>query len=314
MKRTVLMEYQVSVIIVNYNTTEVLEDCIKSVKEKTTGLNYEIIVVDNNSEKGSLAALQEKYTDVRFHFSEENLGFGRANNLGVTKAKGKYLFLLNPDTLLINNAISILFNFIENNPEVGICGGNLYEKDLSPALSYYEMGSHSRYTKEWLTILDRSRPKGYHDDNRIKDVRAIIGADLFIRKGLFDTLGGFDPDFFMYFEELHLCDKARELGYRIVSVPEAQIIHIGGAAAENKNEELHKWSYQEHWYSKFIYFHKTEGSFKTALIYYGHILKLGIATLVYSIKKSPEKLNYWKTKSEVMRKTYKRYQIYRQSI
>lgn len=304
------MEIAVSIIIVNYNTTELLDDSIGSVQSKTESVDYEIIVVDNNSEKGSLDHLVEKYPTVRFIFSEENLGFGRANNLGASKAKGKYLFLLNPDTFLINNAISVLFNFIENNPDVGICGGNLYEEDLTPALSYYEMSPYSRYTREWFTLLGLSRPKGYHDDNRIKDVRAIIGADLLIRKEAFDTFGGFDPDFFMYFEELHLCDRVRESGYKIVAIPEAQIIHIGGAAAENKDEELHKWSYQEHWYSRFIYFHKTEGLFKTSLIYYGHILKLRIATLVYSIKKSPEKLDYWKKKSEVLTKVYSRYRQY----
>lgn len=301
------MEIAVSIIIVNYNTAELLENCIDSVQSKTEGVNYEIIVVDNKSEEGSLDHLTEKYPTVHFVFSEENLGFGRANNLGVTKARGKYLFLLNPDTLLINNAISILFNFIENNPDVGVCGGNLYDEDLTPALSYYEMSPLSRYTREWLILFGLSRSKGFHEDNRIKDVRAIIGADLLIRKDIFDTLGGFDPDFFMYFEELYLCDKARESRHRIVSVPEAQIIHIGGAAAENKDEELHKWSYQEHWYSRFIYFHKTEGRFKTMLIYYGHMLKLKIATLVYSIKKSPDKLDYWGKKLEVLTNVYARY-------
>lgn len=304
------MEIEVSIIIVNYNTAELLDDCIGSVQSKTESVNYEIIVVDNNSEKGSLDHLVEKYPAVNFIFSEENLGFGCANNLGVINAKGKYLFLLNPDTLLVNNAILILLNFIENNPQVSICGGNLYEKDLTPALSYYEMSPLSRYTREWLIIFGLSRPKDCHGDNRVRDVRAIIGADLLIRKEIFDTLGGFDPDFFMYFEELHLCDRARKSGHRIVAVPQAQIIHIGGGAAENKNEELHKWSYQEHWYSKFIYFHKTEGRFKTTLIYCGHILKLKIATLVYSIKKSQEKLDYWKKKSEVLTTVYSRYRQY----
>ncbi|GAB6009725.1 glycosyltransferase family 2 protein [Dysgonomonas reticulitermitis] len=301
------MGIEVSVIIVNYNTSELLDNCIDSVQLKTEDVDYEIIVVDNNSEKGSLDHLIKKYPTVNFIFSEENLGFGRANNLGVSYANGKYLFFLNPDTLLINNAILILLNYIENDSQVGICGGNLYEEDLTPALSYYEMSPYSRYTQEWLTLLGLSRPKNYHDDNRIKAVRAIIGADLLIRKEVFDTLGGFDPDFFMYFEELYLCNRVRESGYKIVAIPEAQIIHIGGAAAENKDEELHKWSYQEHWYSRFIYFHKTEGRSKTTLIYYGHILKLKIATLVYSIKKSPEKIDYWKKKSEVLKKTYSRY-------
>ena len=146
------MEIAVSIIIVNYNTAELLNDCIDSVQSKTVNVDYEIIVVDNNSEKGSLDHLIEKYPTVNFIFSEENLGFGRANNLGATKARGKYLFLLNPDTLLVNNAIAILYDFMEVNPESGVCGGNLYKADNSPAISYHTM---SFYTREWRILFNK---------------------------------------------------------------------------------------------------------------------------------------------------------------
>lgn len=303
------MGLSVSVIIVNYNTAELLDNCIASVISNTSDVSYEIIVVDNNSEAGSIAYITEKYPAVNFILSDENLGFGRANNLGVTQAKGKYILFLNPDTLLINNAISILCQFMEVNPQAGACGGSLYEEDMSPTLSYLS-NSPSRYIREWLIVVNRSRPDVYYQDNNIMDVSAIIGADLFMRKDLFNELGGFDPDFFMYFEEMHLCHRIIQSGYRVVFVPEAKIIHIGGAAAENKNEELNKWSYQEHWYSKFIYFHKIEGKFKTALIYRAHMLRLKTATMFYKLKSNSAKLDYWKKKSEVLEKTYSRYRQY----
>lgn len=305
------MEYQVSIIIVNYNTAEMLGDCIKSVKEKTIGLSYEIIVVDNNSEKGSLSALEEKYTDVRFHFSGENLGFGRANNLGASLAKGKYLFLLNPDTLLINNAALILYNFMENNLRVGICGGNMYKGDMTPASSYYDIDF---LTLEYKIIFNRKRFPGFNRTGQPKEVNVIVGADLFIPKSLFNDFKGFDPDFFLYFEEVELCDRVRKAGYKVISVPDAEVIHLQGGSAENKNDELNKWSYQEHWYSKFVYFFKTKGKFKTALMYQISLLKLKSAILGYTLKKDTEKLHYWKKKAEVMKKTYNRYQVYRQSI
>lgn len=301
------MEYQVSIIIVNYNTAKMLDDCIKSVKEKTTDLTYEIIIVDNNSDKGSVSDLEKKHADVRFIFSSENLGFGRANNLGASKAKGKYLFLLNPDTLLINNAALVLYNFMENNPQTGICGGNMYKGDMTPASSYYDIDF---LTLEYKIIFNRKRHTGFNHTRAPKAVNVIVGADLFIPTSLFNKFNGFDPDFFLYFEEVELCYRIQKAGYKIISVPEAEVIHLQGGSAENKNDELNKWSYQEHWYSKFVYFSKTKGEFKTALMYQISLLKLRLAILGFTIKKNPEKLNYWKKKEDVMRKTYSRYQTY----
>ncbi|MFV0418401.1 MAG: glycosyltransferase family 2 protein [Dysgonomonas sp.] len=301
------MEYQVSIIIVNYNTAKMLDDCIASVKEKTTDLDYEIIVVDNDSEKDSLSFLQNKYTDVRFLFSEENLGFGRANNLGANIAKGKYLFLLNPDTLLLNNAALALYNFMEYNPEVGICGGNMYKGDMSPASSYYDIDF---LTLEYKIIFNKKRQTGFNHTEIPKEVNVIVGADLFISKSLFDEFGGFDPDFFLYFEEVELCYRIQKAGYKIMSVPDAEIVHLQGGSAENKNDELNKWSYQEHWYSKLIFFSKTKGRFKTALMYQISLLKLKLAILGFTVKKNTDKLEYWKKKADVMKKTYGRYQDY----
>lgn len=284
-----------------------LDDCIKSVKEKTEDLKYEIIVVDNNSDKGSLSELEKKYTDIRFIFSSENLGFGRANNLGASEAKGKYLLLLNPDTLLINNAALVLHDFMENNPQTGICGGNMYKRDMTPASSYYDIDF---LALEYKIIFNRKRHTGFNRTGVPKDVNVIVGADLFIPTSLFNKFKGFDPDFFLYFEEVELCYRIKKAGYKITSVPEAEIIHLQGGSAENKNDELNKWSYQEHWYSKFVYFSKTKGRLKTALMYQISLLKLRLAILGITIKKNPEKLNYWEKKADVMRKTYARYQTY----
>lgn len=301
------MAVEVSVIIVNYNTSELLDNCIDSVQLKTEDVNYEIIVVDNNSEKGSLDHLIKKYPTVNFIFSEENLGFGRANNLGATKAKGKYLLLLNPDTLLVNNAIAVLTDFMEVNPESGACGGNLYKADNSPAISYHTMDF---YAREWRIFFNKKWPLGFNDTDNPKCVNVIMGADLFIRKELFDRLKGFDPDFFLYFEEVYLCDQVRRLGYKVTSVPQAKIIHYEGAAAENKNEELNKWSYQEHWYSKFVYFSKTEGQLKTSFLYRANMLKMSMALFVYTITGNKNKLDYWSRKAHVLKQTYSRYHQY----
>lgn len=301
------MDTLVSIIIVNYNTSLLLENCIDSVKKLTVGLKYEVIVVDNDSELGSIDHLVLKYPDVHFIFSNENLGFGQANNLGAKSARGKYLLFLNPDTLLVNNAVKILSDFMLANPLVGACGGNLFKGDQSPAVSFHTMDF---YRREWRILFNKKWNQGFNHTDQATEVNVIMGADLFIPKIIFDQVGGFDPDFFMYFEEVYLCDTIREAGFKIMSVPQAKIIHLEGAAAENKSEDLKKWSYQEHWYSKFVYFEKTKGRLKTSTLYFANIFKLQLASSVYSLKRNKVKLDYWQTKSKVLKQTYARYKSY----
>lgn len=297
----------VSIIIVNYNTEKFLADCIASIKEHTQSVDYEIIVVDNNSVKNSLSALIEKYPTVIFHLSEENHGFGRANNIGASIAKGEYLFFLNPDTLLLNNAISILYNYQKVHPQVGICGGNMYRGDMSPASSVYETDF---LVYEYKIIFNIKRYPGFNYTSNPKEVKVIVGADLFIRKSLFLEFGGFDRDFFMYFEEVELCYRLRKANYKIVSVPASEIIHLQGGSAENKSDELKKWSYKEHWYSKFVFFSKTKGRLQTQILYFVYILKLRMAMLFFSITSNKEKLVYWDLKRTVINNAFVRYWKY----
>ena len=136
----------VSIIIVNYNTEKLVIDCINSIINKTTNINYEIIVVDNNSDNGSFNKIIDTFPissyintnclDIKFIRNEQNIGFGLANNEGFKQAKGEYLFCLNPDTIIVNNAIKILYDFMENNTECGACGGNLYDLNMKYVHSF----------------------------------------------------------------------------------------------------------------------------------------------------------------------------------
>ena len=297
----------VSIVIVNYNTEKLLSDCLKSIYEYTRNVSFEIIVVDNNSEEGSLDTLISSYPQVYFQLLGNNLGFGAANNIGVSVAKGNYVFFLNPDTILVSDAVSILYKYLMQHTGTGVCGGNLYKKDMSPAESFQGKSFRSRYNWEILMLFNKKWETGfnYSDDNC--EVRAIMGADFFMRKDLFLEVKGFDTDFFMYFEEVELCDRVKNAGYKIVSVPAAKIIHLEGGSAENKNDELKKWSYREHWYSKFIYFSKVEGLFKTSVIYRAHMFKISLASLLYSLKGKRDKQEYWNAKKQVITGAYNRY-------
>lgn len=230
----------VSVIIVNYNTRQMTADCIESVKAKTEGINYEIILVDNASTDGSKEFF-ETIENITYIYSEENLGFGRANNLGAEVAKGNYLFLLNSDTLLINNAIKILFDYISTHTEAGIVGGNLYTLEKQPTISF-ERSFHGIYYS--FNLLLKNLPNKlrfgrnciFNYTKRPLDVAYISGADLMIEKQLFNSLEGFSPEFFMYYEETDLCKRViKEAQKYILSVPDAEIIHLeGGSLKKNK--------------------------------------------------------------------------------
>ena len=126
----------VSFIIVSYNTKELLLDCLNSLLQKTTAISYEVIVVDNDSQDGSIEMLADFGEDIRIVSLSENVGFGRANNEGIKVARGRNIFLLNPDTLLINNAVKVLSDFLDEHVQVAVCGGNLYMRSMSPTHSY----------------------------------------------------------------------------------------------------------------------------------------------------------------------------------
>ena len=229
----------VSVIIVNYNTLELTKNTIESVFEKTKELKYEIILVDNASTDGSVDFFENNYKNkIIFIKNTENLGFGKANNRGIEIAKGKYVFLLNSDTLLINNAIKILFDFMEKTKECGICGGNLYTKELQPTHSFLrKFPSLLLEIQEYIKKKEKIR-NDFNYTNFEQEVAYITGADMFIRKEILEKSGYFDKDFFMYFEETELSYRIKRLGYKIVSVPQAKIIHLEGKSTIFKERKF----------------------------------------------------------------------------
>lgn len=223
----------VSIIIVNYKTSKLINDCIRSIFEKTQGITYEIIIVDNATEE--LADVIDSAEDARLRLIQlpENVGFGRANNAGAQIASGRNLFFLNPDTLLLNNAIKILSDYLDTHPECGACGGNLYDVNLHPALSYRCLLPGIKW--ELNELLNRIPEKIQYGKNRTYNhksypikVAYITGADLMIPKYVYDQITGFAPDFFMYYEETDLCSRIQNLKLCLYSVPNAHIQHLEG--------------------------------------------------------------------------------------
>lgn len=244
----------VSVVIVNYNTKELTRNCINSVLSKSSQIDLEIIIVDNASTDGSKDIFANDSRIVFVPLSD-NLGFGRANNEGFKRATGKYVLCLNPDTLLLNNAIGILCDFMNRHPEVGVCGGNLYDADMNPTHSFrmalpsflWEVDYHLGY---FCSKLFWGKSLEFNFSGKPKSVGYVTGADMMIRKDVLDKTGGFSKHFFMYYEECELTYRIKNLGYKVFSVPEAKIQHLEGKSFPT-SELTTKMKYQI--YSRWMY-------------------------------------------------------------
>jgi len=223
----------ISVIIVNYNTRKVTVNCIDSIFAQTSGIIFEVILVDNASTDGSKEWF-EKDNRITYVYSEKNLGFGRANNLGFTYCKGKYIFCLNSDTLLLNNALLLFFNKMESLPaEVGCMGTLLLDCHHQVMHSYGQFPTLLNNIKWRLGKPCEWRDPGWMQktDTCFFEVDYVTGADLFVRRNVIESCGFFDPDFFLYFEETEMQWRFHNKGYRVCIYTDPHIVHLEGRSA-----------------------------------------------------------------------------------
>lgn len=226
----------VSVIIVNYNTCELTRACIDSIYSHTSGVEFEVIVVDNASADGSFEVLSQ---DRRIIFVESgsNLGFGKANNLGYKYSSGKYVFLLNSDTRLLNNALYLFYEKMEKMPNNVACIGSILRASngITPNGSYALFPTITTMLKFFAGYYFRLK---FNRDNHIEppfEVDYITGADLFIRRHVIERVGLFDPDFFMYFEETEMQLRYSRCGYKRLIISGPEIVHLECASSGEGN-------------------------------------------------------------------------------
>lgn len=224
----------------SYNTRQMTSECIDSVIEKTAGISYEIILVDNASTDGSREFFS-KDKRVKYIYNNDNIGFGRANNEGLKIATGRNVLFLNSDTLLRNNAIKILSDYLDSHKKVGACGGNLFNADGTPGNSYRMYGPSiyaevSRFFKYIPDKLFWGNNLWFNHSGKPKKVFFIWGADLMVKREVINDVGIFDPSFFMYYEDDELCNRIGKK-YKVMSVPSAEIIHILGASSESNADK-----------------------------------------------------------------------------
>ncbi len=206
--------------------------CIDSIITHSKGFKYEIILVDNASSDGSKDHF-EKDKRITYIYNSNNLGFGKANNIGLSHATGRNILFLNSDTLLFDNSIKNLCDSLDTNPKAGAVGGNLIDADYKPALSFQRIRPSVLWELNLLSLglLSRllyGKNRTYNFSNKPINVGYISGADLMIRKSVLDKTGGFSDEFFMYYEETDLCCRINNIGYDLIVTPKAKIIHLEG--------------------------------------------------------------------------------------
>lgn len=223
----------VSIIIVSYKMKGLTLNCIKSIKEADwTGLSYEIIVVDNDSGEHLGDILAWQYPEVKFIQAKSNLGMGKADNLGLARAQGKYIVIMNPDTIAMRDTFKKLYNYMEANPKVGVVGPKQFNPDKTVQASCYRW--YGILTPIWrrtflgmiFGVKDMQRFfMSDFDKKSIRQVDWLLGSFLFIRTSTLKQVGGFDERFFLYFEDTDLCKSFHEKNWQVVFNPEASIIH-----------------------------------------------------------------------------------------
>ncbi len=233
-----------SIIIVNYNVKEFLQNLIHSIYKAAQSLKLEIIVVDNASDDGSAEFIKENFPEIILIANNHNVGFSKANNQGLAIAKGEYLLLINPDTIVREDTFTEMIKFFEKNEEAGLAGCKILNPDgtLQLACRRAFPGPWTSFCK--VTGLSTLFPKSrlfarynltYLDENKTYEVDAISGSFMMMIRKVYEEVGGFDEQFFMYGEDLDLCYRIQKAGYKVFYVHSTQIIHYKGESTRRSS-------------------------------------------------------------------------------
>lgn len=215
---------EISVLTINYNTADLIQRCIESVLRQQD-VNYEMLVVDNASTDNSVAVLQDYYDRVILLPNKKNLGFGRANNQAFRKSSGRYLLLLNPDAMLLTpHDLANLIRYMDEHPDYGLIGTRIVDSHQNPIVTVSD-----HYPRQKQTTINFSCLPG--------EWATVLGASVVIRREVFEKIGGFDEDFFLYAEETDLCLRIRKQGFKIGYCDRVTVLHVGSASVRKTPPE-----------------------------------------------------------------------------
>jgi len=254
-----------TIIIVNWNTRELLLNCIESFYRTVKGLTSEIFVVDNGSSDGSADSVRRTFPEIELIQNERNLGFARANNEALGKRKGRYALLLNTDVILTPGAVETLVKFMDRNPSVGIAGGQLVNGDGSKQNSFDNFPSITAeaLNKSLLRILfPRRYPSKRVNYSAPIKVQSVIGACMIVRSRAIEEVGLLDEDYFFFLEETDWCYRMRRGKWRVCHVPQAKVIHLQGRTADLVKDRAKI----EYYRSLYLFFKKHRGTVELIML------------------------------------------------
>lgn len=287
-----------SIIIVNYNTKELTKQTLNSIFKYKHNLEYEVIVVDNNSSDDSVNMITNELPQVILIQNKKNLGFSRANNIGINRSKGRYILLLNSDTIIQEDTLETMVSFMESNYNVGAAGCKVILPDgsldkackrsfptpqnaLYNALKLDKLFPHNKKFGEYnLTYLD---------EDEIHEVDSLVGAFMMVRREAIEEVGLLDENFFMYGEDIDWCYRIKKAGWKIVYYPKTKIIHYKGGSSKKKNPKL-IYEFYRAMYLFFEKHYKDKYSLLTKYIVYLGIwtkMVLSLITNLFKPKKIP---------------------------
>ena len=249
-----LVRADLSILIVNWNSVGYLRRCLASVFRHVPDIKVEVIVVDNASYDGSADLMKCEFPQVIFIQSRENLGFARASNLGFTHSSGRFVLFLNPDTEILGASISTMYEALQSSPLIGIVSGKLLNSDLSLEISSVQPFPTilNQFTdSDWLKrLFPRSKlcgiaPLFTQSSGTLAEVEVVPGTCLMIKRDVFEAVGLFCSEYFMYGEDIDLCHRVWQSGYKVCYTSDAIIVHHGGQSSKQRKEasfsDLAKW-------------------------------------------------------------------------
>lgn len=236
----------VSIILVNWNTRQILQDCLAFIYAQTQGLKFEVFVVDNASSDGSAEMVKDLFPEVNLIANSQNRGFAAANNQAISMAAGQYILLLNSDTLILDNAIFKTWQFAQLNPKAGIIGCRILNADrsLQPSCFMYPSVLNMLLLTTYLSkLFPRNKFFGrermtWWDRTDVREVEVITGCFMLVRGQVIEQIGLLDEEYFIYGEETDWCYRAAQAGWKLLFTPDAQIIHLGGASSKQVKPQM----------------------------------------------------------------------------
>ena len=267
-----------SVIIVNWNTKDLLCQCIDSLTQTLGKFDTEVFVVDNGSTDGSASAVREKFPGVRLVENPINMGFAKANNQAISLSSGEYLLFLNPDTQVKDEAIPKMLSFMDAHPEAGLLGAQLLNADGSKqnSIANYPSLATELLNKSLLRwLFPKKFPGKERNYSEPVEVDSVIGACMIVRRDAIDQVGLLDEDYFLFLEETDWCYRMAKVGWKIYHVPQAEVDHFQGKSAET----VKKRARVEFYRSRYHFFKKNRGSLQWFILLCGLMIRLGFEFL-----------------------------------